>query len=253
MCHTTSWATAAYKVGTHGRGRTDTKWLLRPLPLPLGYVCMLKLVQGEGFEPSLIPLRCYSLEDCSDTLACEIIISMICPQCQKEHKNPKFCSRSCAATFTNSLTPKRKTTRICRHEGCQEKIAYWQTTFCKYHKSIQPKALKDRTIGELRSKNSLKAMHRSSANAHIGLHARYHHKKLKSGCCFNCGYNKHVELCHIKAKADFLDAALLSEVNDISNVMPLCPNCHWEFDNELLPLIADQWAVELKKSYSLWI
>ena len=29
----------------------------------------------------------------------------------------------------------------------------------------------------------------------------------------------------------FNENSLVSEVNDISNLIPLCPNCHWEFDN----------------------
>ena len=49
--------------------------------------------------------------------------------------------------------------------------------------------------------------------------------------CANCGYDKHVELAHIKAVADFDDDTLLSVVNSPDNVLSLCPNCHWEFDN----------------------
>ena len=30
---------------------------------------------------------------------------------------------------------------------------------------------------------------------------------------------------------DFNEDALLSEINSPLNVIPLCPTCHWEFDN----------------------
>lgn len=49
--------------------------------------------------------------------------------------------------------------------------------------------------------------------------------------CKKCGYNKYVEVCHIKAISDFPATALISEVNSLSNLMYLCPNCHWELDN----------------------
>lgn len=49
--------------------------------------------------------------------------------------------------------------------------------------------------------------------------------------CNSCGYDKHYEVCHIKAVSDFPDEALVEEINSIDNLMALCPNCHWEFDN----------------------
>jgi len=54
--------------------------------------------------------------------------------------------------------------------------------------------------------------------------------------CRVCGYDKHVEVCHIKAIKSFDDSATFSEVNSIHNLVFLCPNCHWEFDKGLLNL-----------------
>lgn len=34
----------------------------------------------------------------------------------------------------------------------------------------------------------------------------------------------------------FDDEALVKEINDIENLVPLCPNHHWEFDNKILKL-----------------
>lgn len=50
--------------------------------------------------------------------------------------------------------------------------------------------------------------------------------------CKSCGYSKHVEICHIKSISEFEDNSLISEINDIKNIIQLCPNCHWEFDNK---------------------
>ena len=52
--------------------------------------------------------------------------------------------------------------------------------------------------------------------------------------CSNCGYNKHVETCHIKAIADFSPTVTIAEVNANSNLTLFCRNCHWEFDHKLL-------------------
>lgn len=49
--------------------------------------------------------------------------------------------------------------------------------------------------------------------------------------CICCGYDKHYEVAHIKAVSDFDDESLISEINDINNLIALCPNHHWEYDN----------------------
>ena len=54
--------------------------------------------------------------------------------------------------------------------------------------------------------------------------------------CIACGYSKHVEVCHIRAVADFSGTALLEEINQDTNLVGLCPNHHWEFDHGLLEL-----------------
>jgi predicted restriction endonuclease len=54
--------------------------------------------------------------------------------------------------------------------------------------------------------------------------------------CSICGYDTHVEIAHIKAVADFNNEALLEEINSIDNLIALCPNHHWEYDNQKLKL-----------------
>lgn len=54
--------------------------------------------------------------------------------------------------------------------------------------------------------------------------------------CVICGYANHYEVAHIKAVSDFDDNALISEINDISNLVALCPNHHWEYDNDMLDI-----------------
>lgn len=52
-------------------------------------------------------------------------------------------------------------------------------------------------------------------------------------CCI-CGYDKHYEVAHIKAVSSFDDNALIDTINNIDNLIALCPNHHWEYDNGLL-------------------
>lgn len=71
----------------------------------------------------------------------------------------------------------------------------------------------------------------------IRVHAyRKYRKELSNFKCENCSYDKHVEICHIKAISSFPKTATLKEVNDRSNIRFLCRNCHWEFDHGLLLL-----------------
>ncbi len=58
----------------------------------------------------------------------------------------------------------------------------------------------------------------------------------KPKCCYVCGYSKHYEVCHIKSVSSFSDETKIEEINSIDNLLALCPNCHWEFDNGLLEI-----------------
>lgn len=49
--------------------------------------------------------------------------------------------------------------------------------------------------------------------------------------CQHCGYDKHIEVCHIKAIKDFPKSTPLTIVNASSNLLGLCPNCHYLFDS----------------------
>lgn len=49
--------------------------------------------------------------------------------------------------------------------------------------------------------------------------------------CKSCGFDKHIEACHIKPISSFPLDTKLSVINNLSNLIALCPNCHWEHDN----------------------
>lgn len=67
--------------------------------------------------------------------------------------------------------------------------------------------------------------------------AKINYKKSnKPKCCVICGYDKHYEVAHIKSVSSFDDATLVSEINNIDNLIALCPNHHWEYDNDKLDI-----------------
>lgn len=65
---------------------------------------------------------------------------------------------------------------------------------------------------------------------------RIYKESGKALSCKICGYNKHVEIAHIKAVSDFDDSTTIAEINDINNLVALCPNHHWEYDNGYIKL-----------------
>lgn len=54
--------------------------------------------------------------------------------------------------------------------------------------------------------------------------------------CEICGYTHHVEVAHIKPVSEFTETATIREINSIDNLIGLCPNHHWEYDNGILEL-----------------
>lgn len=54
--------------------------------------------------------------------------------------------------------------------------------------------------------------------------------------CVVCGYSKYVEVAHVKSVSSFSGESTLDEINSVSNLVALCPNHHWEFDNGVLEL-----------------
>lgn len=156
--------------------------------------------------------------------------SMECQNCGKPTTNPKFCSVSCSATYTNKAHPKRKPTGTC--SVCAKPIPSNRKR-CPSCREAQKSAIKDTTIGEFREKERSKGRHPSWIHHEVRVLNRIWNKGLLSNPCRKCGYSLHVELAHLRPISTFPDSSTLREVNDPSNLVPLCPNCHWELDKGL--------------------
>ncbi len=147
-------------------------------------------------------------------------------------KQKKFCNKSCAAKYNNTKYPKReKKIQISKIEK-KQKIVSEKIIKNDLEKVVSKYNYVNKNKKEIfdNSKNW------QSARTKIQKHARALYKiSDKPKCCIKCGYDKHYQICHIKAVSDFNDdASIFGEINNIDNLIALCPNHHWEFDNGIL-------------------
>lgn len=162
-----------------------------------------------------------------------------CPQCNEKfvatrHKT-KFCSVKCS-NRSRRKDRELKTKHIHETKNCVECDSNVPYTSRRYHKEVilcsrlcqQIYDMKQATKGDLEK--------RTHSNRYdlIRWRARNfikNHRELK---CQICGYDNHAEICHIKPISEFEDTATLYEINNLDNIMILCPNHHWEFDHGLM-------------------
>jgi predicted restriction endonuclease len=145
----------------------------------------------------------------------------------REVRRKVFCDHSCSATFNN------------QQRGIKEPIKKnKEPRPKKKNKESKPKKEKFEFILGL-TKKDLFEKHEIyyRFRAVIRKHAHYiFNKHYKDQKCKVCGYNTHVEVCHIKSVSSFSDDTLIIEINSIDNLVGLCPNHHWEFDNGKIKL-----------------
>lgn len=152
---------------------------------------------------------------------CGKVIPVKDDQTAGEIRKRKFCDHSCSAKHSNTIRTREKSPIQVRKSG-KDKVA----------KPTKDRCLLSITKGELFSKRSSYQSARSAIQKHArAIFVKASHNKS----CRICGYDKHVEVCHIKPVAEFPDSAvIMSEINNPSNLIGLCPTHHWEFDNGLL-------------------
>ena len=143
----------------------------------------------------------------------------------------KFCNRSCAATYNNKIKPKRTKSKKSKRSKSNE-----------VHRKPRATPL-DQYLDEISVANKTKGFlfknrtNWQSARSAIQKHARKvfftHNNEVK---CQYCSYSNHIDVCHIKPVSSFDDSTLISEINDVKNLLGLCKNHHWEFDHGILLL-----------------
>ena len=185
------------------------------------------LLKFSGIETNITPKEKTQEVEC---LSCKKVFLKTAAEIKKTPNH--FCSRSCSASHNNKITKlkhgKNCSTKVCKNcTTIHSRASEFCSQKCKTEDFMKNKTIKESlTAGERQQKFSgIRGVARN--------YAKYLPNKTKCQCC---GYNKHVEIAHIKAISEFDENDLLFNVNNENNLLALCPNCHWEFDNNLLSL-----------------
>lgn len=180
---------------------------------------------------------------------CGVIILVKMTEKPSETNKKRFCSKSCAAIYNNKKFPKKIAKiwycEVCREEttanrkycdGCLQiinslkgkKVANYQIQTNKYNDWSNINQMTKQEVLE-KSGNSW------TMKCTITRCARRSYRKTsRQQSCQICGYDKHINICHIKDIKDFPANSLIGEINDLNNLIALCPNHHWEFDHNRL-------------------
>lgn len=160
-----------------------------------------------------------------------------------------FCNRTCAVTFSNKARKRTDLESRLSNKGnavCVECNNEFLLTKNKKNKGFHKrkycvecttnKGLRKfgaRTKGEIFSSRKNWQSARSSIRSHANKVFKLHSTRSS---CLECGYSLHIEVAHIKAVKSFNDQELISVINSIDNLIPLCLTHHWEYDNGYLLL-----------------
>ncbi len=106
-------------------------------------------------------------------------------------------------------------------------------------KDEEIRILKEKLQKSEKEKNNYKELFNLSNNKILGntdiksvrAQARTKYKKFSLNMiCVQCKHSGSTQVCHIKAISEFDKLSLLDEVNHLSNLIGLCPNCHIDLD-----------------------
>ena len=156
-------------------------------------------------------------------------------------KRKQFCNSSCAASYNNKKTPKRKAIKEGECSNCGTTIKYEYDDNKKTYKKRQYcnaclEALKIENLTKhknnklleymSKTKGEIKQLLKNPFSALRNQARRIYTNSNKPKVCSVCGYSTHIEIAHIKGIAEFNDDAKISEINNIDNLIALCPNHH---------------------------
>lgn len=159
--------------------------------------------------------------------SCSKSVCKTISEVKKSKSGNVFCSRSCAARYNNRKHPKRSLSGKCKK--CSKPIAK-RYAYCKDCYTIN--LLENKTYNESKTYKDYYSNKKYQRNSEVRQHARrkyFNSNRPKS--CVVCGYDLHIDVCHIKDISSYHCDTLIGEINSLSNLIALCKNHHWEFDH----------------------
>jgi hypothetical protein len=145
---------------------------------------------------------------------CNEIIEVLDKYLPSYVRTKKFCNHSCAAKYNN---PPKKIKHPLKRGP--KKSSFYESKIASM------------TKGELFVKYKSWQSARSAIRKWAAI---VYDRAGLPRICEECGYTKYVEICHIRSVSSFADINLISQINALDNLIPLCPNHHWEFDHNML-------------------
>jgi hypothetical protein len=152
----------------------------------------------------------------------------------------RFCNSSCAASHNNQgvarnpqggtppLRPSSRAIKPCVFCGSPTRRDKYCSKECLYMHLHGYRTLEETPKEALFQRRKSWQAARSSIQAHARRTLLAHNP---SPACQVCGYDLHVEVAHRRSVSDFQGSATIAVINDIGNLMALCPNHHWEHDH----------------------
>lgn len=143
---------------------------------------------------------------------------------KKYKKSICLCGEPCSGKLCWSCYKHKLTISQSLCLDCGRRVKK-RTKRCKFCNTIFiQNNIRESTLADV----TYEHLHSSSAYAKIRTQARSIANKLGWKKCVICGYDKHVEIDHIRSISSFDKDTKISIINDKSNLRPLCRNCHWE-------------------------
>ena len=137
---------------------------------------------------------------------------MKCLNCGTDTTNQKFCGRSCSAIYNNKKYPKRKPEHVCKN--CQTPITAGPS-YCKpcFH------ALHRRDWNKVTYEEICKGVPYQKHSRIRDLARKKFLSETSKLSCHICGYDKHVDVCHIKPISSFSANDTLEQINATANLI----------------------------------
>ena len=200
----------------------------------------------------IVPVYCS--KRCSRIAHEKKLIKVICKECGKEYEIEKseydkkirrgsefFCSRSCAAKYNNREYPKREktsTAEICPICGGKKSRASGICSECNRKKRENDVMSHELGYYIGYDKKLPYITRRCTEIRKVAREIMENNKDVEKvcACCHNHEFDDVLEVHHIKGIAEFSPYDKVSKVNELKNLVWLCPTHHRMVERGLIEL-----------------